>query len=72
MYIEYIVGPVVALLLGMKFTDFKSKKQQETIVQLEAKVELLEKSEAETPKKIMATVAPIAMAIQKVNAQLGL
>lgn len=72
MYLEYIVGPVVALLLGMKFTDIKSKKQQETIVQLETKVELLEKLEAETPKKIMATVAPIAMAIQKVNAQLGL
>ena len=72
MYFEYIVGPVVALLLGMKFTDFKSKKQLEAIAALESKVELLEQSETETPKKIMATVAPIALAVQKLNAQVGL
>lgn len=72
MYIEYIVGPVVALLLGLKFTDLKVKKQQVTIDMLEAKVERLQTAEAEIPKKIMATMSPIAVAVQKVNAQLGL
>ena len=24
---EYVAGPIIALLLGMKFTDYKTKEQ---------------------------------------------
>ena len=67
--LEYVIGPVVALLLGMKFTDFKDKNKDVQIKALEAKVELLEN---EVPKKMMATLVPVAKAVQKLNQQVGL
>ena len=76
MAIEYIVGPILALLLGMKFTTFKNKEQEKVVASLEAKVEVLEKSsqqlEEELPKKMMATMLPVAKAVQKLNQQVGL
>ena len=69
MALEYIVGPVLALLLGMKFTDFKTKEKDAKIVELEAKIELIE---TETPKKLMATMIPVAKAVQKINQEIGL
>lgn len=76
MAIEYIVGPVLALLLGMKFTAFKNKEQQQTITELREKVELLAKDaqqlEVELPKKVMTTMLPVAKAVQKLNQQVGL
>ena len=42
MALEYIIGPVLALLLGMKFTDFKSKEKDAKIVELENKIQLIE------------------------------
>ena len=76
MALEYIVGPIVALLLGMKFSVYKSEKQEKTIAELKEKVVLLEKSasdlEAELPKKVMATMLPVAKAVQKLNQQVGL
>lgn len=76
MAIEYIVGPILALLLGMKFTTFKNKEQEKAVASLQAKVEVLEKSsqqlEEELPKKVMATMLPVAKAVQKLNQQVGL
>jgi len=69
MALEYIVGPVLALLLGMKFTDFKSKEKDAKIVELENKIQLIE---TETPKKMMATLVPVAKAVQKLNQEIGL
>ena len=69
MAIEYVVGPVLALLLGMKFTDFKNKEKDAKISELESKIELIE---TETPKKLMATLMPVAKAVQKLNQQVGL
>jgi len=69
MALEYIVGPVLALLLGMKFTDYKTKEKDAKISELESKVELME---TETPKKMMATLMPVAKAVQKLNQQVGL
>ena len=67
MALEYIVGPVLALLLGMKFTDFKTKEKDAKIVELESKIALIE---TETPKKMMATLMPVAKAVQKLNSNL--
>jgi len=69
MALEYIVGPVLALLLGMKFTDYKAKEKDAKITALETKLELIE---TETPKKMMATLMPVAKAVQKLNQQVGL
>ena len=49
---------------------------QKTIDELKEKVLLLEKSTAtledELPKKVMATMLPVAKAVQKLNQEIGL
>ena len=76
MYLEFVVGPVLSLLLAMKFGAMKDKKREEELVSLREKVELLEKvtneRETELPKKVMATILPVAKAVQKLNQQVGL
>ena len=76
MALEYVIGPVLALLVGMKFSVYKTKETEKTIAELKEKVVLLEKStstlEDELPKKVMATMLPVAKAVQKLNQQVGL
>ena len=76
MALEYVVGPLLALLVGMKFSVYKNKETEKTIAELKEKVVLLEKStstlEDELPKKVMATMLPVAKAVQKLNQQVGL
>ena len=76
MYLEYIAGPILALLLGMKFSDYKQKQCKQTMTELQAKVEQLEVRNAEVEnelaKKMMATVLPVAKAVNKLNQQVGL
>ena len=69
MYLEFVVGPVLSLLIAMKFGDMKDKERKQEIVKLREQVELLE---AELPKKVMATMVPVAKAVQKLNQQVGL
>jgi hypothetical protein len=69
MYLEFVVGPVLSLLIALKFGDMKNKEREKEIAALQAKVELLE---GELPKKVMATMLPVAKAVQKLNAQVGL
>ena len=76
MYLELVVGPVLALLIAMKFDDIRDKNQKKEIAALQEKVIVLEKSasslESELPKKVMATMMPVAKAVQKLNQQVGL
>ncbi len=76
MAVEYIVGPVLALLVSLKFSDMQLKKQNEKINAATAQVEAIRKEisqfETEVPKKLMATVLPVAKAVQKLNQQVGL
>ena len=76
MALEYVVGPLLALLVGMKFSVYKNKETQKTITELKEQVVLLEKStstlENELPKKVMVTMLPVAKAVQKLNQQVGL
>jgi len=76
MYLEFVVGPVLSLLIALKFGDMKDKEREKEIAALQEKVVLLEKSastlESELPKKVMATMLPVAKAVQKLNAQVGL
>ena len=73
---EFVIGPVLALLVGMKFSVYKNKESEKQIAELKEKVVVLEKSasalEAELPKKVMATMLPVAKAVQKLNQQVGL
>ena len=74
---EYVVGPVLALLLGLKFTDYRVKKAVKTIeeqraemhVALEGKVNDSNKMISEQTLKMML---PMATSVQKINGQLGL
>ena len=76
MYLELIVGPVLSLLIALKVGDINDKKRESEINALQEKVVLLEKSasalEDELPKKVMATMLPVAKAVQKLNQQVGL
>ena len=74
--IEYAIGPVLALLISLKFGQVKAKKQDEVIKALtkrldstELKVEAIDR---ETLKKMMVTVSPVAKAVQKLNTQVGI
>ena len=73
---EYVLGPILALLAGMKFSVWKTKQMQDKITNLDAKiesvVERLDQNESEMPKRLMATVAPVAIAVKKLNEQVGL
>jgi hypothetical protein len=69
MYLEFVVGPVLSLLIALKFGNMKDKEREKEIAALQAKVELLEN---ELPKKVMATMMPVAKAVQKLNQQVGL
>jgi hypothetical protein len=70
--LEVIVGPVLAVLVSLKLTDLNLKKQSKTIAELREEIELLKIAEQETPKKMMATLVPVAKAVNKINQQLGL
>jgi hypothetical protein len=69
MSLEIIIGPVLVLLLSMKFTDMKSTEKDTKIKKLEEQIALIE---TETPKKMMATLLPVAKAVQKLNQEVGL
>ena len=69
MYLEFVVGPVLSLLIALKFGDMKSKEQEKEIATLREQVTLIEN---ELPKKVMATMLPVAKAVQKLNQQVGL
>jgi len=74
--IELAVGPVLALLISLKFTQQQNTKHQKEYEALVTKVELLETRNEQVDKemlqKIMTTVMPIAKAVNKLNQEVGL
>ena len=76
MALEYVVGPVLALLVSLKFSDMQLKKQQAQVDEVNQRIEAISKVmddfETEVPKKMMATMLPVAKAVQKLNQQVGL
>ena len=73
---EYIVSSVITLLVAIKFTDVKVKKLEKHLATAQEQVELVKKDlevhEAELPKKVMATVVPLAKAVKTLNQQVGI
>ena len=72
----FVVGPILALLISLKFTQQQQTKHKLEYEALLAKVELLENRSAETEtiilKNVMSTVMPIAKAVNKLNQEVGL
>lgn len=72
----YVVGPVLALLISLKFTQQQSVKRDERFKAIEAQVESLvvrnEEVDKEMLRKIMTTVMPIAKAVNKLNTEVGI
>jgi hypothetical protein len=74
---EYVVGPVLALLLGMKFTDFKSKQAaKEHAKQHEEMTALVDKKIVESntmaSQQTLKLMMPVAKSVTAINKQLGL
>ena len=73
---EYVVGPVIALLLGMKFTDWKAKVQEKKLDQIKTNVELCTQKLSEVDSvivpKVMQTLQPMARAVVRINEEIGL
>lgn len=60
---EYqILGSVLAVLISMKFSVYKSKEQEKKIEAMEAKIALMEE---DMPKKVMTTIIPLTQAVKK-------
>ena len=74
---EYVLGPILALLLGMKFTDYRSKKQiKELEEKQEALVALIDKkileSNTQMSQQSLKLMMPMAKSVTAINKQLGL
>ena len=57
MNMEYVVGPVIALMLGMKFTDWRTKLTEKKVSSMEAEMELVQTnlSEVESTVEVIST-----------------
>lgn len=73
---EYVVGPVIALLMGMKFTDWKSKAAEKRIAVLEESVQLVSQKvdavDTVILPKVMQTLQPVTRAVVRINEEIGI
>ena len=74
---EYVVGPLLALLLGMKFTAYKHKQSEKNIdtkyeVVLNKVDEKITASNTMISQQTVKLLTPVAASITKINNQLGL
>ena len=73
---EYVVGPVIALLMGMKFTDWKSKAAEKRIAALEDSVQLVSQKvdavDTVILPKVMQTLQPVTRAVVRINEEIGI
>ena len=73
--VEYVVGPVLAVLISMKFTDYKARQQQTECKSCCEKIELIETKvkeiDQETLKKMLVTITPVAKAVQQLQESIG-
>ena len=60
---EYVVGPVIALMLGMKFTDWRNKVTEKKLSSMEASIELVQTDVNE----VLSTVEVMSTKIDAVD-----
>ena len=70
---EYVIGPVLALLIGTTFTHYSSKRTDKKVEEIIAKVDtkILEQN-TQVSTQTLKVLTPVAMSINKINKQLGL
>ncbi len=73
--IEYAIGPVLAVLINLKFNQVSQKKFKDRLTTVEARIEKVEKAveviDRETLKKMMATISPVAKAVITLQEAVG-
>ena len=74
--IEYLVGPIVAVLVSLKYTKYMTDKQSVKCKECCEKVELVEQKlevhDKEILQKVMTTVLPVAKAVNRLNNEVGI
>ena len=70
---EYVVGPILALLIGMKFTHYSVKEQQKKIDSVVETVDakIVEQNTAMSEQTVRV-LTPLVVNVKKINEQLGL
>lgn len=76
---EVVIGPLLALIIGIKYSDIKSKKNLKELEALKAemnsRVEMVEtnvdKVDKEILKKTLQVVLPIAQATERLQNAVG-
>jgi|TARA_A100000171_G_C2122100_1_gene141367 cell division protein FtsL len=73
---EYIVGPVLALMLSMKYTSLQIKEKEHKLQLLEKKIELVNTKVDDVDKQVidntMRIMTPLVNATRKIQEQLGM
>ena len=70
---EYVIGPVLALLVSMKFTVWKSKQQEKKCDACVEQVdEKIRKQNELMSTQTLKILMPVAKSVTKINEQLGL
>ena len=72
---EYIIGPVIAVLLsgaGIYVADRKNKVAEEAIITRIERVEnTIKVIDSEVPKRMVTLIAPVAAAVKEVRKEIG-
>lgn len=73
---EYVVGPILALLVSMKFTTYKAKKTEQSLALVKQELIVIENRldsyDKDLPKRTAALLVPVAKAIKNLNEQVGI
>ena len=70
---EYVVGPVLALLIGMKFSDYKTKELQKKVdTVIETVDQKIVEQNTTMSQQTLKILMPVAKSVNKINEQLGL
>ena len=76
MFVEYAVGPVLALLISLKYTKViinkKISKYDEILTRLEKVENRVDQIDRETLKKMMITLTPVAKAVNELQEAIGI
>ena len=80
---ELVIGPILALLISLGYTNQSSKRAARELESLRVKIEKinsrteliesrLDKSDTELLQKVMTTMMPLAKAVNKLNNEVGI
>lgn len=70
---EYVVGPILALLIGMKFTHYSVKEQQKKIDSVIETVDVkIAEQNTTMSEQTVRVLTPVVVNVKKINEQLGL